>query len=190
MKINSISLISIISTLTCASAANAAVLADFYIGGMVGAGGQTLLANHENKTDTSTIFGAVAGMDLPVFRIEGEYDYFDSKDLNTNAAMVNVYAKMPSTVILPYIGAGVGMMFGGEQTFTDKTTGIKTEQKIDSTAAYQAMLGATIDILKLPLKFDIEGRVLYAPDIYTITATDTSPDMLQYNVRVKMRYIF
>ena len=82
MKINSISLISIVSTLTFASAANAGVIADFYVGGMVGAGGQTLFANHHNETDTSRVFGAIAGMDLPIFRIEGEYDYFDSKDLN------------------------------------------------------------------------------------------------------------
>ena len=108
--------------------------------------------------------------------------------MNTNAAMLNLYAKMPSTVILPYIGAGIGMTFGGKQEFTEN--GVKTEYNLDSTAAYQAMLGATIDILKLPLKFDIEGRVLYAPDIYKIEATNTKPDMLQYGVRAKVRYIF
>ena len=55
------------------------------------------------------------------------------------------------------------------------------------------MLGATVDILAVPLKFDIEGRVLYAPDIYTVTqptGSDVTPDMLQYGLRVKMRYIF
>ena len=186
MKINSLSLISVVSVLTLASNANAGVMADFYIGGMVGAGGQTLFAQHKNETDPSQMFGAVAGMDLPIFRIEGEYDYFTSSDLDTNAAMVNLYAKMPSTVILPYIGAGVGMVFGGKQTIEENN--IKTEYKIDSTAAYQAMLGATIDILKLPIKFDIEGRVLYAPDLYK--EAGLSPDMLQYGVRAKMRYIF
>lgn len=188
MKINSLSLISLVSVLTCASAANAGTWTDFYIGGMVGVGGQTMLAEHKNETDASQMFGGVIGMDLPIFRIEGEYDYFNSSDLNTNAAMLNLYAKMPSTVILPYIGAGIGMTFGGKQEFTEN--GVKTEYSIDSTAAYQAMLGATIDILKLPLKFDIEGRVLYAPDIYKIEATNTKPDMLQYGVRAKVRYIF
>ena len=188
MKINSISLVSVISILTCASAANAGVMADFYVGGMVGAGGQTLFADSHHESASTTLFGAVAGMDLPIFRVEGEYDYFHSKDLNTNAAMVNLYAKMPSTVILPYFGAGVGMVFGGKQTIEENN--VKTEYKIDSTAAYQAMLGATIDILKLPIKFDIEGRVLYAPDIYKIEATNTTPDMLQYGVRAKVRYIF
>lgn len=181
MKINSLSLISIVSVLTCASA-NAGVMADFYVGGMLGAGGQTLFADHHNETDASQVFGAIAGMDLPIFRVEAEYDYFNSSDLNTNAAMVNVYAKMPSTIILPYIGGGVGMVFGGNQTIDS------VEYNIDSTSAYQAMLGATIDILAVPLKFDIEGRILYAPDIYKID--NATPDMLQYGVRAKARFIF
>ena len=188
MKINSLSLISVVSVLTCASAANAGVWTDFYVGGMVGVGGQTMFAEHKNETESSQTFGGIIGMDLPVFRIEGEYDYFKSSDLNTNAAMLNLYAKMPSTVILPYLGAGIGMVFGGKQEITEND--VKTKYTIDSTAAYQAMLGATIDILKLPIKFDIEGRVLYAPDLYKIEATNTTPDMLQYGVRAKMRYIF
>ena len=188
MKINSLSLISVISTIACASAANASVLADFYVGGMVGAGGSTLFSEHKNSTDSTTMFGAVAGMDLPIFRIEGEYDYFNSADLDTNAGMLNLYAKMPSTVILPYIGAGAGVVFGGEHTIT--SDGIETKFDVKSTAAYQAMLGATIDILKLPLKFDVEGRVLYAPNIYKVAETGATPDMLQFGVRAKMRYIF
>ncbi len=186
MKINSLSLISVVSVLTVAANANAAVLADFYVGGMVGVGGQTLLAEHKNETDPSQMFGAVAGMDLPIFRVEGEYDYFTSSDLKTNAAMVNLYAKMPSTVILPYFGAGIGAVFGGKHTVN--VNNIETKNHVDSTAAYQAMLGATIDILKLPLKFDIEGRVLYAPDIYKVD--NVSPDLLEYGVRAKMRFIF
>ena len=95
---------------------------------------------------------------------------------------------MPSTIILPYIGGGIGMVFGGDQSI--ENAGVKTEYNIKSTAAYQAMLGATIDILAVPLKFDIEGRVLYAPDVYDVTGTDIAPDMLQYQIRAKARYIF
>lgn len=188
MKINLTSLISIVSTLTCISAANAGVIADFYVGGMAGVGGQTMFADHKNETDPSRVFGAVAGMDLPIFRIEGEYDYFAAKDFDTNAALLNLYAKIPTTIVIPYIGAGFGAVFGGDQTFTQ--AGVKTKYDIDSTTAYQAMLGATIDVLSIPLKFDIEGRALYAPDIYKITDTGATPDMLQYNVRVKARFIF
>jgi hypothetical protein len=184
MKINSLSLISIVSVLTCVSAANAAVMADFYIGGMAGVGGSTMFTDGKHDTASSQMFGAVAGMDLPIFRIEGEYDYLHSTDYKTHAGMLNLYAKMPSTVIQPYIGAGAGLMFGGDHTVDS------TKYDIKSTGAYQAMLGATIDILKLPLKFDIEGRVLYAPDIYKIEGKNIEPDMLQYNIRAKVRFIF
>jgi hypothetical protein len=188
MKINSISLISIVSTLACVSTANAGVIADFYVGGMAGVGGQTIFTSSNNSSSSAGVFGAIAGMDLPIFRVEAEYDYFTSSDLKTNAALVNLYAKIPSTIILPYIGGGIGMMFSGDADVT--TDGVKTTYKIDSTAAYQAMLGATIDILSVPLKFDVEGRILYAPDIYTITGTDTKPDALEYNLRAKARFIF
>lgn len=186
MKINLTSLISVVSTLACVSAANAGVIADFYVGGYAGAGGQTLFADDTNKTKSSAVFGAIAGMDIPFFRVEGEYDYFTSSNLDTNAAMLNVYAKMPSTIIIPYLGGGIGMVFDGD--YTAKNSDIK--YNIKTTAAYQAMLGATIGILAIPLKFDIEGRALYAPDIFTEPGTDTTPDMLQYQVRVKARYIF
>ena len=188
MKINSISLISLVSTLTIASAANAGVIADFYAGAMAGVGGITTFTGHHNETDSSMVFGGIAGMDLPIFRVEAEYDYFKSSDLDTNAAMLNLYAKIPSTVILPYIGAGVGMVFGGDTTVTKD--GIETKYDIDTNAAYQAMLGATIDVLALPIKFDVEGRALYAPNIYSVTGSDSKPDMLQYNIRAKVRYIF
>jgi len=188
MKINSISLISVVSALTFASCANAGVIADFYIGGMAGVGGQTMFADHKNSTDSSSVFGGIAGMDLPIFRIEAEYDYFKSADMDTNAAMANLYAKIPSTIILPYIGGGIGMVFGGDREVT--VDGVKTEYSIKSTSAYQAMLGATIDILAVPLKFDVEGRVLYAPNVYTVTGTNIKPDMLEYNARVKVRFIF
>ena len=188
MKINSISLISLVSTLTCASVANAGVIADFYIGGMAGVGGQTMFADHKNSSDASAVFGGIAGMDLPILRIEAEYDYFTASDFDTNAAMANLYAKLPTTIILPYIGGGFGMVFGGDNKITKD--GVVTKYDIDSTVAYQAMLGATLDILTLPIKFDIEGRVLYAPNLYKIEATGSTPDMLQYNVRAKVRYIF
>ncbi len=188
MKINSLSLISTLAVLTCVSTANAGVIADFYVGGMVGAGGQTLFTKDNHDNSTSRLLGAIAGMDIPVFRIEAEYNYIDSSDLNTNTAMVNAYFKVPSTIILPYIGGGIGMVFNGDHTIT--SGGIDTKYDIKTTAAYQGMLGATIDILAVPLKFDVEGRVLYAPDIYKVPGTNITPDMMEYNVRVKMRYIF
>lgn len=188
MKINSLSVISVLSVLTLGANANAGVIADFYIGGMVGAGGQTMFTHDEHASSASTLFGALIGVDIPAFRIEGEYNYIYSDEINANAAMLNAYFKVPSTLIQPYLGGGIGMLFSGKHEIT--TDGITTKYDIDSTAAYQAMLGATIDILAVPLKFDVEGRALYAPDIYKIEATNTTPDLMEYNVRVKMRYIF
>ena len=188
MKINSLSVISMLSILAFGGTANAGVVADFYIGGMVGAGGHTLFTNDVHDSAASKLLGGMIGVDIPAFRIEAEYNYIDSKELDTNAAMLNAYFKVPSTLIQPYLGGGIGMLFSGNQKIT--TGGTTTKYNLDSTAAYQAMLGATIDILAVPLKFDVEGRVLYAPDIYKIEATDTTPDLLEYNVRVKMRYIF
>ena len=188
MKINSLSVISLLSVLTFGTSANAGVVADFFIGGMVGAGGQTLFTHDEHDSAASKLLGAMIGVDIPAFRIEGEYNYIDSKDLDTNTAMLNAYFKVPSTLIQPYIGGGIGMLFSGKHKIT--TEDVTTKYNIDSTAAYQAMLGATIDILAIPVKFDVEGRVLYAPDIYKVEATNTTPDLMEYNVRVKMRYMF
>ena len=182
MKINSISLISAFSMLAGMSAANAGAIADFYVGGIVGMGAQTMFADGHHETDPAPTFGAIAGIDIPFFRFEAEYDYLHSENLDTNAAMLNMYAKMPSTIVLPYIGGGVGMVFGGNHTIED------TKLDIKSTTAYQAMLGATVDVFVIPLKFDVEGRALYAPDIYK--EHGISPDILQYQLRVKVRYIF
>ena len=188
MKINSLSIISVLSILTCATTANAGVVADFYVGGMVGAGGQTLFAHDTNKSSASRLFGAMVGMDIPVFRIEAEYNYIDSTEISANIGMVNGYAKVPSTLIQPYIGVGIGTVFSGKHTIT--TGGVETKYDMDTAAAYQGMLGATVAILAVPIKFDIEGRVLYAPDIYKISDTDTTPDLLEYNARIKARYVF
>lgn len=186
MKINSISLISLATILT-ATSANAGAVADFYIGGMAGAGGETVFMD-KNKTDSSTIFGAVAGVDIPMFRFEGEYSHLNSDAISANTAMFNMYVKIPSTLILPYIGAGIGSVFSGDHTV--KTDGVKTTYDIKSTAAYQGMLGATIDLPALPVKFDVEGHVLYSPNIYENPVTFDTPDLLQYNVRAKLRVIF
>ena len=164
------------------------MVADFYVGGMLGAGGQTLFTKDAHESSTSRLIGAIAGIDIPVFRIEGEYNYIDSSELNTNSTMLNAYFKVPSTLVLPYIGAGIGTVFGGDNTISE--SGIKTKFDIKTTTAYQGMLGATIDILAVPLKFDVEGRILYAPDIYTVPNSNIKPDLLEYNARVKMRYIF
>lgn len=87
---------------------------------------------------------------------------------------------MPTALVQPYLGAGIGMIFDGDVD--------NTNIKIDDKMAYQAMLGLTFDIPVLPFKIDAEARALYANNIYTVG--DIKPDMLHYDARLKIRYIF
>ncbi|MBR1380371.1 MAG: hypothetical protein IJ560_02175 [Alphaproteobacteria bacterium] len=162
--------------------ANANMIWDIYAGGVIGAGGMTIFADDDTDTNAAQSFGAVVGIDIPAFRFEGEYNYIRTSDLNTNIAMVNAYFKMPSTVIKPYLGIGVGASFSGE--YDDNTVNVD----LDTSAAYQGMLGVTIDTHVLPVKFDVEGRVLYAPDI--VNVANVKPDILNYDLRLKVRYVF
>lgn len=153
---------------------------DLYAGLTIGAGAQTVFADHKDETNAAQSFGALFGIDVPAFRFEAEYNYLNESDVYANVALVNAYFKMPSTVIKPYLGVGAGVMFSGKND--------KANIDFDTTAAYQAMLGVTLDVPALPFKFDVEARAMYLPDIYD--AAGIKPDVLHYDARVKMRYIF
>lgn len=157
------------------SSANAGWVVSPYMGATAGVGRETIYSNGHDSTVKAHSYGAILGLDLPIIRLEGEYGYLTTDGLETNTAMANIYLKIPSAIIKPYIGAGIGSIFGGNQD-------------IHSTAAYQGMVGATIDILKLPIKPEIEARVLYAPNI--IEYYDYTPDLLHYDLRVKLKYVF
>ena len=186
MKIKSLSLISLVAALAGTTSANAGMIADFYAGAVLGAGGQTIFVDDKHESDSAMSFGAVVGLDIPLFRVEGEYSYLNSADTHGNVAMVNAYFKMPATLIMPYIGAGAGLLFSGEHEYTE--AGVKTSIDFDTTIAYQGMLGLTLDLPIFPVKFDLEGRALYAPNVVEIE--NEKPDFLDYNVRLKARYIF
>ncbi|MBO4480259.1 MAG: hypothetical protein J5742_01365 [Alphaproteobacteria bacterium] len=153
---------------------------DLYAGVFVGAGGQTVFIDDKDETNSAQSFGAMFGLDLPVFRIEAEYNYINESDSHANLAMLNAYFKMTSTVVKPYFGLGVGAMFNGEND--------KTHIDLDTSAAYQGMLGVTFSVPALPFKFDVEGRALYIPDIAKVG--DDKPDLLHYDARIKIRYVF
>lgn len=165
-----------------ATSANANMLFDIYAGGTFGIGGYTMLGDeHESASDTS--YGAVLGLDIPLFRIEAEYNYIDSDDMELNLGMVNGYFKLPTPVVKPYIGAGIGT------TFSSKLTPKNADSiDIDDTIAYQGMLGVTLDIPVIPFNIDVEGRVLYASDI--VEYANEKYDLLEYQGRVKLRYVF
>ena len=64
----SIILCSIIAATTMPAVADSAF--DLYAGVSVGVGAQTLFGDGKNETNTSQSFGAMFGLDIPVFRAE------------------------------------------------------------------------------------------------------------------------
>lgn len=179
MKLKTASVLAAV-IITATSSANANLLFDIYAGGTAGFGGATMFADSHARSDSAQSYGAVLGIDIPLVRIEGEYDYLTHKEMDMHTAMLNAYLKMPTAFVQPYIGAGIGMIFDG--SIDD------TNIKIDDKMAYQGMLGLTFDIPVLPFKIDAEARALYAPDVFKID--DFQPDVLHYDARLKIRYIF
>lgn len=182
MKLNSKIFIGAILATATVGSASANPVIDVYAGAMVGAGGSSIYSDGHHKNFSSQSVGGVFGIDIPLLRVEAEYNHLMIDDINTNNAMLNAYFKMLSTMIHPYVGVGVGSVFGGEYSQNNIKYDIK------STVAYQGMVGLTFDILALPLKFDIEGRALYAPNFMEF-ATE-KPDLLHYDARLKLRYVF
>lgn len=178
MKLKYTGILTAVSILLYGANANAGMLFDLYAGATIGAGAATVFSDGTEETHSAQSYGAVIGLDIPVFRFELEYDYMQPNNANLHLGMINAYAKLPTPIINPYLGGGVGNIFGGKVGDID----------VESSVAYQAMLGATFDIPVLPIKVDAEGRALYAPDFYNIL--DEKPDLLQYELRLKLRYIF
>lgn len=175
MKLKTTGLLFTAAAIGFAANANAGLIITPYVGAVAGVGRQTIYANGENESTNVKSYGAVLGMDIPLLRVEGEYSYLDTKDLDANVAMFNAYFKIPSVIVKPYIGGGIGSVFGGNYD-------------LKSTTAYQGIVGATLDIFALPIKPDLEARVLYAPNI--VDNIYAQPDLLDYQVRLKLRYNF
>lgn len=183
MKTKSFGILTAASIFMMMGSANANMLFDIYAGGTYGMGGYTIYTDDQDFSKSAQSYGGVLGMDIPMFRIELEYNYLDTDALTVNLGLVNAYFKIPTPIVKPYIGAGIGTTFDSKYELADHT-----HIKIDDTIAYQGMVGITLDIPVIPFNIDIEGRVLYAPEIYKIA--DIKSDLLQYDGRVKLRYIF
>ena len=179
MKLKSAAFLTAAAIAFSAADARANLLFDPYVGATAGIGGVTTFIDGHNNSDMATSYGAVIGLDIPFVRVEAEYNYLSDKDIKTNMAMANAYLKMPSLLVAPYIGAGVGMTFEGDAG---------NNINIDTGIAYQGMLGLTFDIPVLPFKIDAEARALYIPDAFSVA--NENADILHYDVRAKVRYIF
>lgn len=177
MKLNSVLIAAAIISMS-AGAANANLLYDFYASGAVGVGGAALFDGDDTKTHNAQSYAAALGIDIPLLRLEAEYNYLHTKSSTLQIAMANAQVKFLPGLLQPYVGAGVGMIIDGDAYDVDAK----------NTAAYQGMLGLTVNPPVLPLAFDLEARVLYVPDI--VKVDDHKPDVLQYEGRIKLRYIF
>lgn len=183
MKSKTLKFLTVASVLSISAPAYSNVLFDIYAGATYGVGGYTLFTNGENESKSSQSFGAVLGMDIPMFRVELEYNFLDANNTHLNLGLINAYFKLPTPVIKPYIGVGIG------STFDSKYEPENLQSvDIDDVMAYQGMLGLTFNLPVIPFNIDVEGRVLYVPDVFT--ATNNTPDLLQYEGRVKLRYVF
>lgn len=183
MKSKTLKFLTIASVLSVSAPAYSNMLFDVYAGATYGIGGYTMFTNGENVSKSSQSVGAVLGMDIPMFRVELEYNFLDANNAKLNLGLINAYFKLPTPIVKPYIGVGIGSTFDSKYEPDNSAT-----INIDDTMAYQGMLGVTLNLPVIPFNIDVEGRVLYAPDVFTIA--DDTPDLLQYEGRVKLRYVF
>ncbi len=180
MNTKTLGILTAVSIMLVAGSANANFLFDIYAGGTYGIGGYTMFNdNGDDISKSSQSYGAMLGMDIPLFRFELEYNYLDTDYMSLNLGFVNGYFKLPTPIVKPYIGVGIGSTFDSKYEPRNAPS-----VDIDDTMAYQGMLGLTLDLPVIPFNIDVEGRVLYASNIMP------KSDLLQYEGRVKLRYVF
>lgn len=181
MNIKKTLLISALTLGLAAPAADAALIMDFYTSANVGIGNQRISDQDASETYSAQSYGAALGLDLPVVRVEAEYNYLNSDDVGLHVGMFNAYLKpFMFPLVKPYMGVGFGSVFGGDFGGVD----------VKTTNAYQAMVGVSLDLPGTKTAIDVEGRALYAKDIVEMELLNISPDLLQYELRAKLRYVF
>ncbi len=174
------SIVPALCTMLCFGGAQASIL-DLYIGATGGMGSERYMVDGpmaDDFSESAISYGAVMGIDIPVIRLEIEYNHVDTDVLKTNMAMGNVLFKLfPSIIVTPYIGFGGGMQYGG--SFKESNV------DVDENWAAQGMLGLTFAVPATAMKIDVEGRAVYMPDVY-----EDNLDALHYEGRLKLRYQF
>jgi len=169
--------------------ANAGVM-DIYAGATGGFGYKSNRVPFEDPAGTedrsASSFGVVAGVDIPVFRIEGEYNYLTSHAGDMGLFLVNGYIKAPIPLVKPYAGLGIGTLLGpGEAYFLPSFIG-----EAEEVFAIQAMLGVQIEIPATKLSVDLEFRPMYLDGTYKVAgmAETQSRGFWHADVRLKVRY--
>ncbi|MBE6460053.1 MAG: hypothetical protein E7009_03675 [Alphaproteobacteria bacterium] len=183
MKLNSIAFLTTTAIILSCGTANANLLFDVYAGATAGVGASAKFIDDKYHEHSAQSYGAVFGLDIPLFRIEAEYNYLNGHDTTMNLGMVNAYFKVPTPILKPYFGAGLGTTFDSKYE-----PSVGSSITMDNAITYQGMIGLTLDLPVIPVKFDVEGRVLYANNVYEIA--NEMVDIMHYDARVKLRYIF
>lgn len=183
MKLISIAFLTTAGIMLSVTSTNANLLFDVYAGATAGFGATAKFVASDYHEHSAQSYGAVFGIDLPLFRVEGEYNYLDGNDTTINLGMLNAYFKIPTPVFKPYFGAGIGTTFK-----SDYQPAGQPHIRIDDAITYQGMAGITLDLPFAPIKLDAEARILYANNAYEIA--DKMVDIMHYDARLKLRYIF
>ena len=183
MKLNSIAFLTTAAIMLACGNANANLLFDVYAGATAGIGASAKFINSDYHERSAESYGAVFGVDLPLVRVEGEYNYLNGYDTKVNLGMLNAYFKIPTPMLKPYFGAGIGTTFDSKYD-----PAIGNNITMDDVITYQGMAGLTLDIPLAPIKLDIEARILYANNVYEIA--DKMVDIMHYDARLKLRYVF
>ena len=114
MKLKYAGILTIVSIIFSGTNANAGALFDLYAGATIGAGAATMFLEEKDETHSAQSYGAIVGLDIPVLRFELEYDYLNQDSANLHLGLINAYVKMPTPVVQPYLGVGIGNIFGGK----------------------------------------------------------------------------
>jgi opacity protein-like surface antigen len=161
--------------------------------------------------DTSFVPGygliAALGYELPraPVRFEGEIAYrkSDLDDINSIigtisasgsmaalSLMANAYVFRPSTILEPYVGAGIG--YARVTTDDIQVAGIGVVGGKDWSPAYQGIIGVEFDALPLAIDLGLEYRYFSAGEIFLSLNPGGSFDLDydSHNILARIRYSF
>lgn len=159
---------------------NAGLLWDFYSGVTVSKG-KTIITrkNDFNKKSNSMSYGGVFGVEIPIFRLEAEYNNLDINNSNLGIGFLNAYLKMSLPIIKPYVGVGYGKVLYN-----------KNRNFLNNKSVYQGMIGATLDTPVIPFNVDFELRGFDAPFYDYNNIINKKMHFVNYDLRLKARYVF
>ncbi len=164
-----------------------ALIFDPYVGGGIGIGQTSLFDigdGFDSELNSTMTYSGFIGAEILIFRAELEYDYIKSSMTELQTVMANAYISMPTPVIKPYFGLGLGVI-------TDGKVGENLNYNVDTNKSlYQIMAGLAFDLPAVPFVFDVEARIKGSNNMYYSSLTNDYPNLYQMELRGKVRYMF